>query len=294
MFGLGEVRGRDAIDHRPAWPTQRRRDCTAILFFNFAHLRLVEYADAWINTVPFAAKSAACSLLFERNESILASGSFALVWWAVTKSSYPSKTMKLKTIAIVAVAASTVLCASTSEASSRSLVQQSHQLESVVSELRTEFREHYDHTSVYRHLINDVATIEREVEHMHSLAHSYSASYSHIMRDLEQIDALAHHIHEMVDAADRGRHGHVHGDTRHVHSLLSSLNDLIHSMQRTVRSDSAHGHSGQSNGHGSHNGQGYGQNSYNDHGRGHSSARNRGGDRRAEGARGMVRGFSSR
>ncbi len=184
--------------------------------------------------------------------------------------------MKLKTISIAAVAAFAVLTASNSEASNRSLVEQSHQLESIVNELRTEFREHYDHTSVYKHLTSDTASIKREVEHVHSLAHNYSVSFSHILRDIEQIDELAHHLHKMVDAADTGRYGHVHGDTRHVHSLLSSLNGVIHRMERTVRADvSSHGH-----GHGG---------GHDDH-----ASHSRVGDPRAEIARGIFRAIISR
>jgi len=197
--------------------------------------------------------------------------------------------MNLKTISIAAVAAFTVLTAASSEASSRSLVQQSHQLESIVGQLRTEFREHYDHTSIYRHLINDAAAIERESEHVHSLAHNYFASFTHILHDLEQIDELAHHIHDMVDAADRGRYGHVHGDTRHVHSLLSSLTNTIHNMERTVRADAAHRHSDHGHGHGHDHDRGRG---HDDHG--HSSGRTPVGDPRVEIARGIFRAIINR
>lgn len=111
-----------------------------------------------------------------------------------------------------------------------------------MSELRSEFRTHYEHTSIYRHLIEDAVEIEREADHLHRLAHNYYASFNHILRDLEEIDELAHHLHEMVDAADRGYYGHVHGNTHHVHQLLSSLNSAIHSMESTVRYDASHRH----------------------------------------------------
>lgn len=157
--------------------------------------------------------------------------------------------MNLKILATTAIA---ILSVSSSYASSNSLVQKSHQLESIVTELRSEFRIHYDHTSIYRHLIEDAAKIEREADHIHRLVHNYHASFSHIMRDLEEIDELAHHLHEMVDAADRGRYGHVHGNTHHVHELLSSLNGVIHSMESTVRYDSSHRHDDHGHGHDDH------------------------------------------
>jgi hypothetical protein len=173
--------------------------------------------------------------------------------------------MKLKHLAILAVAALSVLTASTSQASSRSLVQQSHQLEALVGELRTEFREHYDHTSIYRHLINDAVKIEREADHIHQLSHSYFTSFQHILRDLEEIDQLAHHIHQMVDAAETGRYGHVHGSTHHVHQLLDKLTGVIHNMERTVRYDASHSHGG-GPGHDDHgHGGGGGHDDHDDH-----------------------------
>ena len=174
----------------------------------------------------------------------------------------PSNLMKLKHTAILAVAALSVLATTTSQASSRTLVQQSHQLEAIVGELRTEFREHYDHTSIYRHMTNDAAKIEREAGHLHQLAHNYFTSLSHILRDLEEIDELAHHLHKMVDAADTGRSGHVHGSTQHVHKLLDKLNAVIHNMERTVRYDASHG---QGHGGGHDDDHGHGGGGHDDH-----------------------------
>ncbi len=48
------------------------------------------------------------------------------------------------------------------------------------------------------------------------------------------------HLHEVVDAVERGRYsGHVDGNTRHVHSMLDSLNGTIHRMERVVAAYSA-------------------------------------------------------
>ncbi len=114
------------------------------------------------------------------------------------------------------------------------LISLSHRLEDLASELRDEFRAHYSHTRGYRHLLSDAARIEAEAEHIHGLAHDCRASLRHIATDLAELDELAHHLHELVDITDRGRYGHVHGNTRHVHELMASLTRVIHAMEDEV------------------------------------------------------------
>ncbi|MCB1229787.1 MAG: hypothetical protein KDN19_05955 [Verrucomicrobiae bacterium] len=114
------------------------------------------------------------------------------------------------------------------------LISLSHRLEGLAEELTEEFSEHYRHTEAYRHLISDAAQIEDEAEHIHRLAHDPYASLGHIATDLEELDELAHHLHELVDQTERGRYGHVHGDTRHVHEMLAFLNRVIHAMEDEV------------------------------------------------------------
>ena len=171
--------------------------------------------------------------------------------------------MNLKLFAIATAFA--VLSVTGAQASSKTLIQKSHQLESIVKDLRFEFREHYDHTSLYQHLIQDARKIEALADHIHDLAHSYYASTSHILHELEEIDELVHHIHQLVDAAETGHYGHVHGSTLHVHKELDALNGLIHSMESTVIFDAKNAHHGHHGSHGDHDDHGHG----NGHGHGH-------------------------
>ncbi len=132
------------------------------------------------------------------------------------------------------------------------LIRLTHSLENIVSELRHEFHAHYRHTSVYRHLMSDAAKIEDEAEHIHHLAHDPYASLRHLRTDVAQLDELAHHLHDLIDATERGRYGHVHGDTHHVHEMMTALTRVLHRLEDEI-DDLARGHgSGHGHGHGSH------------------------------------------
>ncbi|MDA7672843.1 hypothetical protein N8615_00445 [Verrucomicrobiales bacterium] len=88
--------------------------------------------------------------------------------------------------------------------------------------------------------MSDVSRILSEADHIDGMAHDPHSSLRHIKADLADLDELAHHLHEVVDAVERGRYsGHVDGNTRHVHSMLDSLNGTIHRMERVVAAYSA-------------------------------------------------------
>jgi hypothetical protein len=108
-----------------------------------------------------------------------------------------------------------------------------HRITAIAQELAHEFRVHYRHLDAYRHLSSDISRVINEARHIDRLSHDSHASLHHIITDLEDLDRLSHHMHEVVDSAESSHwRGHAHGDTRHVHRLLSSLNNSIHSMQR--------------------------------------------------------------
>jgi GTP1/Obg family GTP-binding protein len=155
---------------------------------------------------------------------------------------------KLTLIPLAAVATIALFSGKANAQCSNDLVTLAHQIEGTARKLHTEFRVHYSHNSAYRHLMSDISQVINEARHIDSLAHNVHSSLHHIQADLRDLDKLAHHLHALVDAVDRGRYcGHVDGDTRHVHSLLSSLNGSIHQMQRVVAAYTAppvHHHSG--------------------------------------------------
>ena len=108
-----------------------------------------------------------------------------------------------------------------------------HRINAIAQELSHEFSIHYRHLDAYRHLRSDISQVISEARHIDRLSHNSYASLCHIITDLRDLDRLSHHMHEVVDSAENSHwRGHAHGDTRHVHRLLSSLNSSIHSMQR--------------------------------------------------------------
>ncbi|MCB1064257.1 MAG: hypothetical protein KDN20_15240 [Verrucomicrobiae bacterium] len=147
------------------------------------------------------------------------------------------------------------------------LVRLTHRLEDLASDLRVEFREHYSHTSAYRYLLSDAAKIEGEADHIHRLAHDPYASLRHLRTDVAELDELAHHLHDLVDATDRGRYGHVHGDSRHVHELMDALTGVLHALEDEI-DDISHGHGGHDDHHDYHHSSGRGGDFY--EGRGYS------------------------
>lgn len=141
------------------------------------------------------------------------------------------------TLAITATAALVVLgfAAPKAEAAGGDrLISYAHALENTVVKLNGELREHYSHTSVYRHMLSDTTRLHAEAEHIDQLSHDPYTSLIHIRTDIIEVDKYVHHLHNLVDAADQGRYGHVHGDTHHVHSLLEYMENLVHSMEAEV------------------------------------------------------------
>ena len=110
-----------------------------------------------------------------------------------------------------------------------------HQIDSIAHELRQEFSIHYKHSQGYRHLMSDVADLINTAHHIDRLTHDVHSSLRHISTDLKAIDRTAHHLHNLVESSNlRWHRGHTHGNTRHVHRLLRTLNDTIHAMQATA------------------------------------------------------------
>jgi hypothetical protein len=142
------------------------------------------------------------------------------------------------------------------------LISYAHALENTVVKLNVEIREHYSHTSVYRHMLSDTGRLNAEAQHIDQLSHNPYTSLIHLRTDIIEVDKHVHHLHDLVDAADQGRYGHVHGDTRHVHSLMEYMERIVHSMEAEVANiqrmqrDPHHGHSSHSghSGHSSHTG----------------------------------------
>ena len=168
------------------------------------------------------------------------------------------------TIAITATVALAVLGFATPKAEAAGgdrLISYAHALENTVVKLNGELREHYSHTSVYRHMLADTTRLHAEAEHIDQLSHNPYTSLIHLRTDIIEVDKYVHHLHDLVDAADQGRYGHVHGDTHHVHSLLEYMENLVHSMEAEVANiqrmqrDPHHGssHGGHNDHHDSHN-----------------------------------------
>lgn len=163
-----------------------------------------------------------------------------------------------KSLTILPLIAITAIAFTTGSANAQgdhNLIRLAHNIEGIANNLQLEFRTHYAHSGAYRHLMADVAKVRSEAKHIDQLAHNCQASLHHIKADLRDLDQLAHHLHDLVDAVEHGRYGgHIDGSTHHVHTMLSSLNNSIHQMERVVASYAApshHGHySSPSYGHG--------------------------------------------
>ena len=148
--------------------------------------------------------------------------------------------MKLKcTLIPAAMSAALLLNASSGNASAAycsAFSAPAHRIYSIANELSYEFSIHFRRSADYCHLRSDISRIISEARHIDRLSSSSYASLCHIMQDLEDLDHLAHHLHTVVDRAEHCRfRGRVHGNTRHVHYLLSSLNSSIHYMQRMAQ-----------------------------------------------------------
>ena len=145
--------------------------------------------------------------------------------------------MRLKCTLIPAAIATTIALTLTSANASAAYCSgfssYAHRITAIAQELSHEFSIHYRHLDAYRHLRSDISQVINEASHIDRLSHNSYASLCHIIADLKDLDRLAHHMHDVVDSAESSHwRGHAHGDTRHVHRLLSSLNSSIHSMQR--------------------------------------------------------------
>ncbi|MEC5129209.1 hypothetical protein VSU19_20785 [Verrucomicrobiales bacterium BCK34] len=140
------------------------------------------------------------------------------------------------------------------------LISYAHALENTVDKLNVEIREHYSHTRIYRHMLSDTAHLRAEAEHIDQLAHNPYTSIIHLRTDIIEVDKHVHHLHDLIDGAENGRYGHVHGDTRHVHSLMEYMERLVHSMEvevaniQRMQRDPHHGHHGHGSRHDSHGG----------------------------------------
>ena len=147
--------------------------------------------------------------------------------------------MKTKSTLIpAAVACATVLQLAAIASQARydsELSHDAHRIESIAHELRDEFRSHYRHVRAYHHMQSDILEVISKVRHIERLSHHPHSSLPHIAAGLRTLDRMAHDLHALVDDVEDGRdRRYVEGDTRHVHSLLSSLNSTIHSMESTV------------------------------------------------------------
>ncbi len=145
--------------------------------------------------------------------------------------------MKMKcTLLPAAIAAAIILNSTSSNAAAAycsAFSSPAYRIYDIARELSHEFSIHYRHLDDYCHLRSDITQVMSEARHIDHLSRNGYSSLCHIMTDLEDLDRLAQHLHTVVDRAERcNRRGHVHGNTRHVHYLLSSLNSSIHSMQR--------------------------------------------------------------
>ncbi|MDA7922346.1 hypothetical protein N9B73_11365 [Verrucomicrobiales bacterium] len=93
------------------------------------------------------------------------------------------------------------------------LVNYAHALGNMVVKINVEIREHYSHTSVYRHMLAETHRLHAEAQHIDQLSHNLRTSLIHLRTDVIEVDKHVHHLHDLINAADQGRYGHVHGDT---------------------------------------------------------------------------------
>ena len=93
------------------------------------------------------------------------------------------------------------------------LVNYAHALGNMVVKINVEIREHYSHTSVYRHMLAETHRLHAEAQHIDQLSHNLRTSLIHLRTDVIEVDKHVHHLHDLINAADHGRYGHVHGDT---------------------------------------------------------------------------------
>ncbi|TWU07095.1 hypothetical protein CA54_55000 [Symmachiella macrocystis] len=119
------------------------------------------------------------------------------------------------------------------------------QLQRETAEFGDEIEHHFRFTPSYRHLANDARKMQRLARHIHTVAHHTSAR-RHIILDLAQLDKIYHHVEGLVDEMDRiakyrARHGY-RGDayslgraeTRHLRRTLRRINSTLHHLQEDL------------------------------------------------------------
>jgi len=128
-----------------------------------------------------------------------------------------------------------------------------------------EFKNHYQHTPGYRHLMSDAAQMYHLARHLHETAHE-EGDVHHMEEDLEKLDSKFHHLEELVedieDEADHDDHGHygrggrrsfgrgrgfhdgghVHGNTAHIRTLLNRMEDTLHHLEEDLDELADHDH----------------------------------------------------
>jgi len=120
------------------------------------------------------------------------------------------------------------------------------QLQRETAEFGEEIEHHFRSTPSYHHLANDARKMKRLARHIHTVAHHTSAR-RHIILDLAQLDKIYHHVEGLVDEMDhiaryRGRHGY-HGDTytlgrsetRHLRRALRRISATMHHLQEDLQ-----------------------------------------------------------
>lgn len=96
---------------------------------------------------------------------------------------------------------------------------------------------HYRHTPQYAALVNATTCLYDSATHVHKVAH-FQNNLNHLQADLADLDRYFHQIEGLfkaaADSSSRG-HGHVHGGTGRVKSLLRSIENNIDKIRRDVR-----------------------------------------------------------
>ena len=93
--------------------------------------------------------------------------------------------------------------------------------------------EHYVHTTNYRLLVSDTATIRQQAEHIREIARS-GCDLDHLAAKVAEMDHTFHHLENLFDNTEllaSQCHGSVKGHTAHVKRLLESIDECICNMR---------------------------------------------------------------
>jgi len=141
--------------------------------------------------------------------------------------------------AIIAVTGIAAVSPSAEAASYQHIDRGAMRLVRQANQLSREFRIHYRHTSEYRHLMADAATLRRLANHVHEMAHR--GTLSHMASDLQQLDRAFHHLERTVRRIERnggyGHHGyggHIDGNTSDVRRMLRRMKNSLHHLQNDI------------------------------------------------------------